>query len=597
MNTDADAANDSAAQDERLLEAAASVAEGGRVDWASRTADAPELSGAFAELQTLARMGEAMRAHQEPVVPRTAAFHWGDLEAIEPLGQGASAEVWRAWDPSLEREVALKLAATGGAPTRSLEEARRLAKLRHSNVVAVLGADVRDGRAGIWMELVEGRTLEQSLVEQGHFGAHEATGIGLELCRALAAVHGAGLLHGDVSPRNVMRERGGRIVLMDLGSSVSMGDDAVAIVTGTPLVIAPEVLAGAAADPTSDLYSLGCLLFRLVTGRFPVEATTIAALREAHASRSRNHLRLLRPDLPGPFVQVIEHALDPDPKARPADAAAFERALARSLTPEALAAQVAKAVEVRRAWSRTLRPVALVSAAALLTLLVTSQWLGRGEQRGTPLAEQATPETTSEAAPPPVQVQVATPPPAAPSLDVAAFVRTRDGASERVVSGSLVRVGDELSLDVRAGEPLHVYVLNEDDAGAVFALFPVAGTDVANPVPAGRTLALPGARAGVPMHWQVSSPARRERFLIVAARQPIAVLEARLAAIPAAREEEPLAYAELGAPVLEQLRGVGRLKPAAASKRNSGALDRVSDALAGESGIWIRAVELVHEAR
>lgn len=591
MRTAADATPDEALPDDpRLLDAAASVAEGASVDWANRSADAPELSGALAELQILARMGDAMRAHQPSPPTREPAFRWGDLEAIERLGEGASGEVWRAWDPTLEREVALKLAPDGGAPGRPLEEARRLARLRHPNVVAVLGVDVRDGRAGLWMERLEGRTLEQLLAEQGPFGAHEATGIGLELCRALAAVHAAGLVHGDVSPRNVMRERGGRIVLMDLGSASVPGDNRIALVTGTPLVTAPEVLAGAPASASSDFYALGSLLFRLVSGRFPIEADTIAALRQAHDAGQRARLRLLRPDLPGPFVQVVEQAIEPSAADRPADAAAFERALANSLSPEARAKHAQEARVLRRAWARQLAPAALVSAAALLVLLVTTQWPGQRSVERSPSAVAPPLEAPRSA---PVAPSVVTP----PTLAVAAWVRTRDGVGERVQSGGLVRVGDELSLDVRSEEPLHVYVLNEDDAGAVFTLFPVPGSDLANPVPAGRTLALPGARAGESMHWQVSSPASRERFLVIASRTPLAALEERLASMPPVREDEPLAYAELDPPALEQLRGVGRLKPASPSRRRGGKLEAVADALAGEPGVWVREVELIHEQR
>lgn len=574
--------------DARLLDVAASVAEGASVDWADRAADAPELTGALSELQALARMGELLRA-EAPAPPASApAFRWGELEAIERLGAGVGGEVWRAWDPTLEREVALKLAPAGAAPSRPIEEARRLARLRHPNVVAVLGVDVLDGRAGLWMERLEGHTLEQRLAEQGTFGAHEATGIGLELCRALAAVHAAGLVHGDVSPRNVMRERGGRIVLMDLGSASGSGDDRAAFVTGTPLVTAPEVLDGAPPSVASDLYALGSLLFRLVTGRYPVEATTLAALREAHAGGQRARLRLLRPDLPGPFVQVVEQAIATDPAARHADSAAFEQALAASLGPEAQARHAMQVRDVRRAWGRQLAPAALLSAAALLALIATTQWLGtRPAPEPTRAAEPASP---SPGAAPVVSAEAAP-----PALAVAAWVRTRDGVGERVESGGLVRVGDELSLDVRSAEPLHLYVLNEDDAGAVFTLFPVAGSDLSNPVPAGRTLALPGARSGEAMHWQVSSPAQRERFLVIASRTPLAALEARLAAMPAVREDEPLAYAELDASALEQLRGVGRIKPATPGRRRGGRLDAVADALAGETGVWLREVELLHE--
>ncbi len=573
-------------EDPRLIEWAEAVAEGTPADWARRSADAPELSGALAGLQSLALLGETMRASAAPRPAREVAFRWGELEVLTRLGGGATGEVWRAWDPSLEREVALKLAPAGSAPSRPLAEARRLARLRHANVVAVLGADVRDGRAGLWMELVEGRSLEQTLAEHGHYGAHEATGIGLELCRALAAVHQAGFVHGDVGPRNVMRERGGRIVLMDLGSAAPLGDDSAAIVTGTPLVTAPERLAGGPASVSADLYALGCLLFRLVTGRFPVEAGTLAELREAHAAGRRLSLRTLRPDLPHAFVHAVEAVLAPDPAARPADAAAFERLLADSLSPAASGTRADESARVRRAWSRTLRPAAMVSGGALVALLLTTQWLGREPSRGS-----APPRAADPAAPAPAPAAADAPPLV---VELAAFVRTRDGVSERVTSGAAVRLGDELSLEVRAAEPLHLYVLNEDDAGAVFALFPAPGTDVTNPVPAGRTVALPGARDGRTLHWQVSSPARRERFLIVASRQPLAALEQRLAAMPQVSEADALSAVELDGPALDRLRGVGRIRPATPARRRHGALESVADALGGEPGLWVRSVELEH---
>ena len=96
----------------------------------------------------------------------------------------------------------------GGPADRPLGEARTLARVRHPNVVTVHGADVRDGRAGLWMEFVDGQTLESWLRANGAHGRGEATAVSIDLCRALAAVHGAGLVHGDVKAQNVMREAG-----------------------------------------------------------------------------------------------------------------------------------------------------------------------------------------------------------------------------------------------------------------------------------------------------------------------------------------------------------------------------------------------------
>src|SRR5262249_11140650 len=155
-------------------------------------------------------------------------FRWGPLEVRHRIGSGSFGEVFVARDPRLQREVALKLRRAGALERskRWLDEARRLARVRHPNVVTVYGADQHDGRGGLWMELVHGRTLEERLRHEGPLGAREGALIGAELCAALAAVHGQGLVHGDVKTHNVMREGApgasrdaGRIVLMDFGSA------------------------------------------------------------------------------------------------------------------------------------------------------------------------------------------------------------------------------------------------------------------------------------------------------------------------------------------------------------------------------------------
>jgi Tfp pilus assembly protein PilF/TolB-like protein len=277
---------------------------------------------------------------------------WGHLTLRERVGSGVFGEVYRAYDDKLDRDVALKLLRTG---TRSadrlaakvLHEGRLLARVRHPNVVSVHGVEAHGDRVGLWMEFIRGCTLEQLLERQGLFGAREATLIGQDLCRALAAVHASGLVHRDVKAQNVMREEGGRVVLMDFGTGIPARDDdanssTAAPTAGTPLYLAPEVLDGREATASSDIYSLGVMLFHLVTGSYPVSARSLVELIEAHRG-GRKRLHDARPDLPDAFVQVVERALAIDPVQRYQSAGAMQEALTRALGIESASADAATA--------------------------------------------------------------------------------------------------------------------------------------------------------------------------------------------------------------------------------------------------------------
>ena len=157
--------------------------------------------------------------------------------------------------------------------------------------------------------------------------AKEATNIGLELAGALAAVHRAGLIHRDVKAQNVMREGGGRIVLMDLGASLSetplVGEALQHGAVGTPTYMAPELFEFEPATRESDIYSLGVLLYFLVSGEFPVQAPSIEALRTAHRARQSRSLRDVRPDLPRAFVEVVTRMIAHDRGSPAGDSSAI----------------------------------------------------------------------------------------------------------------------------------------------------------------------------------------------------------------------------------------------------------------------------------
>lgn len=312
------------------------------------------------------------------VIAQLAAFHrgasggnageiiWGPLHVLAPLGHGTYGDVYRALDMRLDREVALKLLrgdeAMDEAARVTIEEARLLARVQHPNVVTIYGADRIDGRAGLWMELVRGRTLEQLLREDGPFSATDVAAIGLDVCRALAAVHAAGLLHRDVKAQNVMRDAGGRHVLMDFGAGRLAEASRDSDLTGTPLYLAPEVLNGEPASPRSDVYSVGVLLFHLATGTYPVRGRTIADLRVSHAHDDRADIASIRSGMPAPLAALISRALSPSPVDR------FD-------TADAMADAAGRLVERAGSTRSRLRLAHVVAVTAFAVAAALGSWL------------------------------------------------------------------------------------------------------------------------------------------------------------------------------------------------------------------------------
>lgn len=260
---------------------------------------------------------------------------WGDFVLLHELGRGGFGVVHRAWDRSLKRDLALKIINVSRLPRSRgdilVREGQMLARIRHPNVVGVYGVQRRGVEVGLAMEYIRGRTLAEIIGLNGPMSAQEAATIGVTLCDALAQVHRTGLVHRDVKAANVMREPRGRIVLMDFGAGhelVAEGDTA-SVIVGTPLYMSPEVLEGRTATPASDIYSLGVLLFHLVTGEFPVNESHLGDLMAAHRAGSRRSLASLRSDLPAAFVEAVERSLATSRSQRPPTALALRAELAR----------------------------------------------------------------------------------------------------------------------------------------------------------------------------------------------------------------------------------------------------------------------------
>ena len=224
---------------EHLLDDLAdAVLDGAAVDWAAAESSAGEAARPL--VRHLQLVSSIARVHRDvlptetipPPVPlpeTTTREHWGHLRILERVGRGAFGEVFRAWDTRLDREVALKLLPAAPSWSRNtassiIQEGRLLAKVRHPNVVIIHGAEQIGDEIGLSMEFVRGQTLEQLLRQGTVFTEADVIHIGLELARAVSAVHSAGLLHRDIKAHNVTRAEDGRIVLMDFGTGRELDD-------------------------------------------------------------------------------------------------------------------------------------------------------------------------------------------------------------------------------------------------------------------------------------------------------------------------------------------------------------------------------------
>lgn len=583
-----------------LLRIAQAIGDGDPVDRNALSAADEVVQGKLQQLLRLEAVAVAHRAAQRrPTGPREPSSEplestrtlevpsggtpaarptsvWGPLKILEVMGRGGFGEVYRAYDPSLQREVALKLLrpdrSRGDKASQAfLDEARRLARVRHPNVVTVHGADQHEGRVGLWTDLVRGKNLEEYLAQQGPLGAQEAVPIGLDLCRALAAVHAASLVHRDVKASNVMREQGGRILLMDFGSvadrdtaQVRNRDESI---SGTPLYMAPELLCGKPPAPSSDIYSLGVLLYHLVSNRLPVEASSIPDLLDRHQRGDRTPLRDVRPDLPGAFVQVVERALAVEPKDRYPSAGAMEQALAASAGPviQEPGARLSRGGDRKpRRWRTT------SLAAAILLAVLGAFVVFRPSASGRFRAE-------------------------------AELYRLGNGTEERLRPGSRVTPGDRLFLELETTQPVYAYVLNEDEMGTAFVLFP-AGLDLENPLASGIRHRLPGRENGSQMTWEVTSIGGKEHFLVIASREPIRELEQDIARLPRAQRGRQVAYAPVSPESMQTLRGVGGLvpavpaSPATSGEQLAGIAKNLSAQAERSRGIWTWLLDLENPA-
>lgn len=252
--------------------------------------------------------------------PRVLANRY---ELRTPIGRGTMGTVWRAFDRSLGREIAVKEIRQDSGLTaaqrrelreRMLREGRMAARVSHPSVATIHDAIEVDGRPWIIMELVEGRSLEQLVDEEGPLPPRMVAEIGYDLLDALRAAHAQGILHRDVKPSNVLLTMTGRVVLTDFGIAKAEGDSRLTqtgMVIGSPGYTAPERARGEYTGPESDLWSLGATLYFAVEGRPAYERGSVSATLNALMTETA-----APPTQAGPLRPILDGLLEKDYTAR-----------------------------------------------------------------------------------------------------------------------------------------------------------------------------------------------------------------------------------------------------------------------------------------
>jgi len=252
---------------------------------------------------------------------------------LEKIGEGGMGEIYRARDPQLDRDVALKLLpevlSNDSRRVRRFErEAKVLASLTHPNIAAVYGFHEEKGLRFIAMELLEGDTLSSHITEEG-LALNQLLDIGIPLAEAIAFAHDKGVVHRDLKPSNIMLDASGRIRVLDFGvaglrQAESDGDTDATLealtregeIVGTVAYMAPEQLKGQSMDARADVFSIGVLLYELATGVRPFREDSPAGVASAILRDDPTPLRDVRPDLPPDLGRVLRRCLEKNAERR-----------------------------------------------------------------------------------------------------------------------------------------------------------------------------------------------------------------------------------------------------------------------------------------
>ena len=258
----------------------------------------------------------------------------GKYEIVGKIGQGAMGEVFKAHDPILGRDVAIKTMTAAIGTDEELRkrfhrEAQSAARLSHPNIITIYDFGEDQGKVYMAMELLEGNDLKDLIGRHTPMSLAEKLGLMEQICDGLAFAHAKDVVHRDLKPANIHIQRGGQIKIMDFGLAKLSSSDMTraGMIMGTPNYMSPEQVRGEKATARSDVFSLGAVFYELLTNRKPFEADSLHAVLFQVMQNEPETLANLIPDIPPALQQVVERAMHKDPTARFRDAGEMREGL------------------------------------------------------------------------------------------------------------------------------------------------------------------------------------------------------------------------------------------------------------------------------
>ncbi|NLY01097.1 MAG: protein kinase [Rhodopirellula sp.] len=361
-----------------------------------------------------------------PTQPQTVG-QLGRYEITGVIGQGGMGVVLKARDPALNRVVAIKVlsphfASSATAGKRFTREAQMAAAVSHDHVVTIHAVDAAKGLPFLVMEYIAGVSLEERIRRTGPLKVEEVLRIGMQAASGLAAAHAQGLVHRDIKPSNILLENGvERVKITDFGLARVVHEAKITqtgVVAGTPEYMSPEQAKGEEIDRRSDLFSLGCVLYAMCTGRSPFRATTVTGAIHRVCEDTPRPIRETNPDIPDWLTEIIDRLLAKKPEERFQTASEVADILGQYLAhvqqPSRVSLPARPGIPPKAVIARRWLPAALVTIAAGILLAGVGFWL---------LPKSA--ETPFDREPPRVAHAPTSPSPAGPSSQSAPMPQAR----------------------------------------------------------------------------------------------------------------------------------------------------------------------------